>query len=664
MIRAGLLALLMATLLAGDPTAPTPVQWPAGRISLTDCVARLSAAGNTVWLADEVDDRVEAELPAVDGVWWDGVKAVCEAFQLRPDDGDPSEDRMDGQGVAVPVGHGTLILSPGPPPAMQVAGGLLAAIESDGGVGLWLRAEPRVPRGQLAWGRVEAAAMDPATPEGLESIELLPDAERGLARWHCNSSIAPESRFVATVQVASIGRWNADSAVSIGQDLELDVHGRTVTAVLLTAPEVATWQGTQLPERRPLLAIALPGDLAQNLQMRLRSGEADLSLRNGGSRNAGDGRTVMFRYLRTTPEGQQRLILEGRLTQAPQRIEIRQQLPAKTARQSASPPEAPSRVTWEAGRAPLSRWLQLLSATGNPVLPEVGVDTAEQFTLPAQRGGFWDGILAVCRVAGLAPAFDPGTSIIGGAVRLVRKPLPPCASCGPFLILASAIDGQPGQLDITIRCIVEPRLPADGFGAPNVAWSSWAEDEDGGAHPLSIPFAQSDSAGMRPERAVMLRRDGEQQQPPAQTQVHLTRSGVRQIDISGMLFVPRVRMWKTTVDAIPGQPVEALLGGRAVELTAIAAPMQMNGSQWGPGIVLRGLVGAQSLQYAVAGADGVAIDQAGEANRMGGQLPGRPWLAWCRVPAEGQLSIQLAARASLAPLSIPLRLTVPVPEGL
>lgn len=657
MTRAGLLALLAMALLAADPAAPTPLRWPAGRVALGDAVARLEVGGNRVWLGAGVDDRAEAELPAVDGVWWDGVVAVCQAFRVRPDDGDPSDERLDGPGIAVPVGHGTVVLCRGSPPAMQVAGSLLAVVEHDAGIGLWLRAEPRLARGQLAWGRAEDAGLEPAV-ESFEAQEPQPDSERGLALWHAPEPLPEHTRFHAALRVASLARWNASTPLTAGKDMQIDLDGRTITVVLLTTAEVTTWQGAQLPERRPILAIALPGDLAQNPQLRLRSGEAELAMRNGGGRSGGtDGRQVLLRYPRALAEGPLELQLEGRRPQDMRKLDIRVELPAPGADRSQPPAESPARLAWEAGTAPLSQWLQRLNATGNPVMPEMGVDTAAAITVPAVHGTFWDGVIAVGRAAGLAPAIDPGTGIAGGAVRLVRRPFPPAAACGPFLVVASGIEALPGMVDITLRCLAEPRLPAEGFAAPNAAWASWAEDQDGGAHPCTaLP------AGPATTQPVQ-RRNGEEP-PPLQARIRLARSGLNRLDLSGMLYVPRVRIWRASVEAAPGQPAEVLLGDRAVEVSTLAAPIQVGGSQWGPGIVVRGLAGAHSLHYAVVGSDGVAPEQGGDANRMGGPAPGRPWLAWCRIPPEGKLGIELAAQAALPPVAVPVRLGIPLPEGL
>lgn len=652
MIRAWILPLLAAALLAADPFDATPLRWEAGRASLAEAVARLEVGGNRVWLADGVDDRAEAALPAVDGAWWDGVRAVCEAFALRPDEGDAADERMDGQGVPVPVGHGTVVLAPGQPPAMRAAGGLLVALDGDQGIRLWLRAEPRVGRGRMAWGRVESAALGGTA---LERLEAAGDGERAAAQWHAPDPIPAGGRFAGAIQVAALARWQATAGLAANAEAAVPDAPQRIDVLLATGPERTAWLGMGLPERRPLLAVAVPAELAQGLAMRLRGPDGDLTLRNGGGGATEDGRQILLRYPRNLPDAPLELLLEGRSTLSGRRIEVDLAPPRLQPSPPAPPAEAPSILRWEAGSAPLARWLQALAATGNPVLVEVGVDTAAAVELPAFAGRFWDGVLLLCRASGLAPAAGDAAGVGGGAVRLIRRPLPPAAACGPFLLLGSAAAVRPGQVAIELRCLAEPRLQPESFGPPAAAWATWAEDPAGGAHPLAVPAAEA-----APARRS---RSGEEA-PPLRAEIELARPGVGELVLDGMLTVPRVRLWRATADAAPGQPVEVLLGGRAVELTAHSAPVAVNGSPWGPGLLLRGLVGAQGLHYAVAGGDGAAVDQAGEANRSGGGSPTRPWLAWCRVPAEGRIAVTLAARAASQPLVLPFRLRVALPEGL
>jgi hypothetical protein len=60
---------------------PSLVSWPAGEIDLKSALAHVSAH-NQVLLELGVDEKRTANVPAFSGHFWDGVLAVCRAFQL------------------------------------------------------------------------------------------------------------------------------------------------------------------------------------------------------------------------------------------------------------------------------------------------------------------------------------------------------------------------------------------------------------------------------------------------------------------------------------------------------------------------------------------------------------------------------------------------------
>ncbi len=654
-MRAFLLALLAALALGAEPTAaPTPLRWEASRISLAGVLGRLAVGGNKVWLAEGLDDTIEAEMPAVDGVWWDGVVATCQAFSLRPDEGEPAEEQLDLPGMPVPIGHGTLVLSRGQLPGMQVAGGLLACAEGGGIVRLWLRAEPRVGRGRLAWGRGDAPVLIPdggATLAAVESPESLAPA----AAWRSSVPPPASARLTLAVQSASLARWTARCPLVVGETARPRVGGEAIAAILLLDPAVTTWEGSALPERRPLVALSGPSAVLQRAQVRLFQGETELGTRGGGSRSSDTG-TVLYRYLRAAPDGAVELEIEGRAQEEPQRLLLNVPLPSLARTATAAPVEASSPLVWEAGTRPLAQWLALLAASGNPVLPEVGVDTSAAVTLPAVRGGFWDGVLAIANVTGLSPAMPTGGALSSGAVRLVERQRLASAVCGPLLLDAQRLDAPPGELVLRLHAALEPRLPEDGYAAPEFRWASWASDDQGRMHEVE----QSEEAG----RAIEL--------PEAETPVatgpavvvRLAASGARHLELTGLVTLPRVRQWRCTADLAANEPAEVLLGPRAVELTALTVPTRIGGSQLGPGLLIRGLHGAAGVRFSLTTPDGQPIENAREANRTGGGPGIRPWLGWCRIPPQGRVSAELIARAALPPLVLPVRLRVPVPDGL
>lgn len=648
--------LLAALAMAGEPAAATiatPLRWEAGRASLATALGRLAVGGNRVWLAEDIDDAREAELPAVDGVWWDGIAAVCQAFALRPDEGEPADEQLDLPGMAVPIGHGTLVLSHGQPPGMQVEGALLACAEGSGTVRLWLRAEPRAGRGRLAWGRAGEAVLAPSgiALEGVESAESAPPA----ATWRSSAAVPPGSRLSLALQSAVLARWTARGPLTVGETTRLQAGGQTIAAILLVDPAVTTWEGNTLPERRPLVALSAPGTLLQRAQIRLLQGGTELSTRGGGSRSSESG-TVLYRYLRAAPEGAIELELDGRSQEGLQSMQLNVPLPPPARSAASAPAEASAPLAWEAGTRPLAQWLAQLASTGNPVLPEVGVDTAAPVTLPALRGGFWNGVLAIADASGLSPAM-PVAALSSGAVRLVKRQRLANAVCGPLLLDVERVDAPPGELALRLRAALEPRLPEDGYAAPTYHWASWASDEQGRMHEIEA------KDGMEKALRVELPEGDEPVMAGPVVVVRLAGAGARRLELTGLVTLPRVRQWRCTADLAVNEPAEVLLGPRAIELTALAVPTRIGGSQWGPGLLIRGMHGAAGVRFSLATPDGQAVENTREANRTGGGPGLRPWLGWCRIPPQGRVSAELVARAALAPLVLPVRLSIPVPEG-
>jgi hypothetical protein len=305
----------------------------------------------------------------------------------------------------------------------------------------------------------------------------------------------------------------------------------------------------------------------------------------------------------------------------------------------------------------LAQWLALLAASGNPVLPEVGVDTAAEVALPALRGGFWDGVLAIADATGLAPAMPGPAALSSGAVRLVRRQRLASAVCGPLLLDAERLDARPGELALRLRAAIEPRLPEDGYAAPRIQWATWASDDQGRLHEIEQTEPKETEPGI--EQAVA-------DAPPAAGPVVVVRvssSAVRRLELHGLVTLPRVRLWRCTADLALNEPVEVLLGPRAVELTALTTPIRIGDSQVGPGLLIRGLHGAAGVRFSLASPDGQSIQNSREAGRTGGGPGLRPWLGWCSLPAQGRVSADLVARADLAPLVLPVRLSVPLPDG-
>jgi hypothetical protein len=663
-----LLMSLIAALAALEDLDPTPLRWTAGERDLGEAVALLQSGGNRVLLAEGVDDRLRAHLPAVDGAWWDGVAAICTAFAVQPDDGEASEERLEGEGTAIPVGHGTVVLAPvgEQPLGLQVVGGLLACVSGGGqqpGVRLWLRAEPRLPRQRLAWAR--ATQVQVATGnDDLRDVDSSADDD-GISPapiWRSSQPQRLSGHLTGNLRIASLEPWKTSVSLTAGKPAELSLRGQMLPAMLVTDPAVTEWQGAPLPERRPLILFAGPKELQQGITVRARSGDTDLPLRGGTTRPLADERILMIRYLRAIPEGAIELQLEGRTSVGARTSAIRVPIPGSPA----NPPrlrEIPGAVQWPAGNRPLAGWLALLSASGNPVLPEVGVDTAAPLQVAAVRGSFWDGVLAVATASGLVP--DPGRegTINDGAVRLVTRSLPGQAACGPLLLSACAAERsvEDGGTFVTLRLALnaEPQIAITRFGLPTLAWSSWASDDNGGLHQVISPTT---TWGEDEDNSVRWLRERRGGQASPRLVIRLSDARTTRLHVSGLLLVPRVTAWKSSgeIDLRAGAQGEMLFGPRAVSMTVSQGNAPVNGMPLGAGLLLRGLPALASLSVGVTLPDGQAIPGMGEAQRMGGQNS-RQWFWNGRLPPEGRVTVELSGRAPEPPLALPVSLSVRLP---
>ncbi len=126
---------------AGSLGRATVLSWPAGPATLQQALQRLRASGNQVLLELGADETRSCALPAFSGSFWDGVLAVCRAYQLTvlAGDGAESASMPDDENVGglirsvLPIDGGTVCLGQERPerPAlssMQACGPLLAMI--------------------------------------------------------------------------------------------------------------------------------------------------------------------------------------------------------------------------------------------------------------------------------------------------------------------------------------------------------------------------------------------------------------------------------------------------------------------------------------------------------------------------------------------------------
>jgi hypothetical protein len=132
----------------------TALTWPAATVTLQQALQRLRASGNQVLLELGADETRSSALPAFSGSFWEGVLAVCHAYQLTVLAGDGSESTSEPDDLNVaggwirsvlPIDGGTVCLGleraerPGLS-SMQACGPLLAMISDS---------ESVLTRGQL-----------------------------------------------------------------------------------------------------------------------------------------------------------------------------------------------------------------------------------------------------------------------------------------------------------------------------------------------------------------------------------------------------------------------------------------------------------------------------------------------------------------------------------
>ncbi|MBA2479691.1 MAG: hypothetical protein H0V44_03435 [Planctomycetes bacterium] len=106
---------------------PSRISWAAGKTTLQQAVSRFSSTGNQVLLQLGANEQQERDLTAFSGTFWEGVLAVCAAFDvaIMPPTAPPMGISTDGDGSAALAG-GPVSLGPkGPSPGRHQANGPL-----------------------------------------------------------------------------------------------------------------------------------------------------------------------------------------------------------------------------------------------------------------------------------------------------------------------------------------------------------------------------------------------------------------------------------------------------------------------------------------------------------------------------------------------------------
>lgn len=523
--------------------AATPLTLPAGRTSLKEALAALAATGNPTTLATGVDGAVQAEVPAMAGTYWQGVIALCAAFDLVPEPGegaDRSEDSgrfgtRDNEGAPVVPQGGPLVLARRDParprPLLLAAGSLLVEVpvllisqrrgtapERSGDLALGFRFEPRVPTDAVGATLAHWRTVEDGAGRKLEWSETRGGnrgAEQALLHLVHLPERLPVIALNGEVVVQALEPTSISTGLLIGGSARGEVIGQEVTMRLLGDGEA-----TANNQKGPGLALSVPTTLlGTRPKVQVTAGGQPLVFNPQGSQWSG-GRIDLFYRGPKLGEGEHRITVSGVAALKQIRLPVQATLqldglptgePSTT---SGLELQIPTRVTWPAGRRKLNEAVKLL-AGANQVLLELGADERKEADLPAFDGTFWEGVIALCRtydlavlppsqVVGVDPrqvddegeaqaaSYVAGGPLCLGARRAGRRGVESCQASGILLmgvddvalVISQGLDGISRRADIAYRLRLEPRFDASLVGSAAISWTSLAGFHAG--HPLVV----------------------------------------------------------------------------------------------------------------------------------------------------------------------------------
>jgi hypothetical protein len=465
----------------------TPLRWAAGTVSLAEALERLAVEGNRAVVGEGLDPTSVRTLPALDGLWWDGVLLVARTWDadLLPAegvDGGTSEwvELADGSGAPawrLGATWAPPVLAPGRPLLRAQAGPCLVEWpepeldERDGGpvlVGsVTARLEPRFARSGNGSAHLLTAADEDgrgATPDG------------GLP-------LGAEGQLRAIIALRLSNPWSASAALMPGDRLRLVLADGPVTVERTDAGVV----------------VAIAGDRGRPRPFeQMEFGSEDEPLRPESSRR------------QHGKEGSQTTLTFTDLPAGPLTVRLRGEQPAGTLDLPLSNPDlallpdqpagpsstrghhAPTRLTWTGGPRSLAAAVAALQAGGNRLVLPFGSAGDAVRDLPAYEGSWWGGVLLVARTWGYAvhPAAGPDQAASLRPGNAAGSP------AGAWLVQVAGIQrrtvrtatGLDRRAEVRLRIIPEPRLA----GTPPAAEIVWASEAalDGG---LQAAIAEVDT---------------------------------------------------------------------------------------------------------------------------------------------------------------------------
>lgn len=512
--------------------APTALVWPGGHLSAGEAVALLAASGNPTLLVDPEDAARMADLPAVSGNYWQGVVAVCAAFDLAMEPSEGMDQVEDNGRYGNSDNNGTAIIATGGPVMLrtQVAGmvrplyvpcgqvlaevvafdlhqrqGAVANRTAD--VRLAFRLEPRVLPTQVGTTLVSWKSVEDQSGRHLTWTEVA-----GGARGNVNTVSLSEvqERFAGCILsgqllIQALEPVSLSATVKSGDKARTELLGQEVSMRLLGVGET-----TANGQAGPGFSLSVPtAVLGTQAKLSVTVGGQPLKFNNQGSSWSG-GRSEIFYRGPKQLDGVYAVTLSGQA--ALQQVIVPLRLPMtlerlpRTERPFAAglDLQIPTHLRWEAGECAVADAVKRLGAT-NQVLLELGADERRRATLPAFEGNFWEAVLVICRAFDLTilppsqtvqsldeEGQNTPTCITGGPLCLGKRhgDRPGIVAFQASGILLMGLDaltvvtnqglnGVTRQAELSYRLRLEPRLDPSLIGSAMISWTSMAVSNNG-----------------------------------------------------------------------------------------------------------------------------------------------------------------------------------------
>lgn len=532
----------------------TPCSWNAGRLTLGEAIERLSATGNDTHVSSSADLKKEAEVTAIAGNYWDGVIAVCQAFDLvlEPGEGmDVGEDsgrfsNRDNSGTAIIATGGPVRLVPRPEkrtkPIYVSCGQLLTEIAAlnmhvrngteksrTADIEIIFRFEPRVKALQIGTTLAAWKSVDDALGRRLEWTESAKESQGDISIVHIDNLPQPfnGATLVGELLVQALEPVSLTATMKVGDKARATLLGQEVSMELIGEGET-----TANGQRGPGFSLSVPtAVLGTRPTLEVMAAGQPIKFNNQGSHWSGGRIELFFRGPRQL-EGEYVVTLVGQAALQQLRLPLRMPISLDSLPQGEKPLaggmelQVPSMVEWDAGDIDLKSIIGILG-NENQVLLELGADEKRSVHLPAFKGQFWEAVLVICKAFDLT-LLPPSQSVQGNADE--ESSIATCVTGGP-LCLGQRRNGRPGveayqangivmlgvddvtvitnygldgisrQAEITYRLRLEPRLDASLIGSASVSWTSLGGIDDG--RPLVVEESAPATQNQESDRVQM-----------------------------------------------------------------------------------------------------------------------------------------------------------------